>query len=345
MDLDSTSQPMDVDSASTDHQAEQQETHIADEQDVLMELEVAYYFADFLLAIAENEDPQYKITPLIKQIAIMFMAKGRENLAARGHTHREVAQYMQGVTTQFLIRAQHRVPIIWALSDPFSSNRTLPTVNQRSANRLLCDICNTATPEHRIPDCVACSALNGRTEIRQKKTRERNDAIDTGNARVMQTSDITHTTDHSVRVCTVDEPEDKRRPNSAAAVRTAGFRSERTKTLSAQHHTFCATTIDTFVEAEQKPIMHALNGMHIKCVHCSALMFNKERVQYNPRLHPKTGPQFGWCCKKGKVRVPPVKPPPQYLQDLLTGGCRQRLLPSPHTPDKQQSRVHWTKCT
>ena len=53
-----------------------------------------------------------------------------------------------------------------------------------------------------------------------------------------------------------------------------------------------------------------------RCKHCNALLWYEERLR--PKVSTKT-PTFGMCCKQGKIRLPPLKKPPQYLDNLLNG--------------------------
>lgn len=52
------------------------------------------------------------------------------------------------------------------------------------------------------------------------------------------------------------------------------------------------------------------------CQHCNALLWYEERLNSNKST---TNPSFGMCCKQGKIKLPPLKEPPQYLKRLLTG--------------------------
>lgn len=51
------------------------------------------------------------------------------------------------------------------------------------------------------------------------------------------------------------------------------------------------------------------------CQHCNALLWYEERLNSNKST---TNPSFGMCCKQGKIKLPPLKEPPQYLKRLLT---------------------------
>uniref|UniRef100_A0A453CC78 ATP-dependent DNA helicase n=1 Tax=Aegilops tauschii subsp. strangulata TaxID=200361 RepID=A0A453CC78_AEGTS len=46
-------------------------------------------------------------------------------------------------------------------------------------------------------------------------------------------------------------------------------------------------------------------------------MWHQERSKHNTN---KSRPTFGLCCKEGKVKLPPLKKPPAYLQQLLTSN-------------------------
>lgn len=58
------------------------------------------------------------------------------------------------------------------------------------------------------------------------------------------------------------------------------------------------------------------------CQHCNALLWYEERLNSNKST---TNPSFGMCCKQGKIKLPPLKEPPQYLKRLLTGEGKIRL--------------------
>jgi len=53
-----------------------------------------------------------------------------------------------------------------------------------------------------------------------------------------------------------------------------------------------------------------------RCEHCDALLWYEERLR--PKVKTKK-PTFGMCCKQGKIRLPPRKNPPNYLDNLLNG--------------------------
>lgn len=53
-----------------------------------------------------------------------------------------------------------------------------------------------------------------------------------------------------------------------------------------------------------------------RCEHCNAVLWYEERL--SPNKHTKK-PKFGICCKQGKISLPPMKEPPQYLGNLLKG--------------------------
>lgn len=57
----------------------------------------------------------------------------------------------------------------------------------------------------------------------------------------------------------------------------------------------------------------SLGGPTSKCSHCNALMWDKERVNKGNR---NSSPQFSLCCGKGEIKLPKVKPTPQFLLDL-----------------------------
>ncbi|KAM0880860.1 hypothetical protein ACQ4PT_033300 [Festuca glaucescens] len=51
------------------------------------------------------------------------------------------------------------------------------------------------------------------------------------------------------------------------------------------------------------------------CPYCGAIMWHQERSKNKKNI---SKPTFGLCCKEGKVKLPPLKKPPAYLQQLLT---------------------------
>ena len=53
------------------------------------------------------------------------------------------------------------------------------------------------------------------------------------------------------------------------------------------------------------------------CPFCNAIMWHQERSKNNTNI---SRPTFGLCCKEGKVKLPPLKKPPAYLQQLLTSN-------------------------
>jgi hypothetical protein len=55
--------------------------------------------------------------------------------------------------------------------------------------------------------------------------------------------------------------------------------------------------------------------MDKQCPFCGALMWVEERVSSTS----KTAPEFGMCCKRGKVELPLPKPPPPPLRELFLG--------------------------
>ncbi|KAK9749753.1 hypothetical protein RND81_02G147800 [Saponaria officinalis] len=58
-----------------------------------------------------------------------------------------------------------------------------------------------------------------------------------------------------------------------------------------------------------------------KCEFCDAILWKEESVGNVPE---GTKPQFSICCQKGKVRLPILQDPPDYLKQLLdpNGGRR-----------------------
>ncbi|KAK9724002.1 hypothetical protein RND81_05G040500 [Saponaria officinalis] len=65
----------------------------------------------------------------------------------------------------------------------------------------------------------------------------------------------------------------------------------------------------------------SFGGPTLTCEHCSAVVWNEESVG---GVSENGLPQFSICCQKGKVRLPLLQDPPNYLKGLLdpTGGRR-----------------------
>lgn len=53
------------------------------------------------------------------------------------------------------------------------------------------------------------------------------------------------------------------------------------------------------------------------CQRCKARMWNEER---NNKSSKNNVPTFSLCCKDGQVQLPPERPPPPFLANLLSGG-------------------------
>lgn len=61
---------------------------------------------------------------------------------------------------------------------------------------------------------------------------------------------------------------------------------------------------------------HTCGEMDVACRYCGAKHYAGEAVE------PRSGeqrPAFGMCCAHGDVALPPIRPPPDYLADLLSG--------------------------
>jgi len=61
---------------------------------------------------------------------------------------------------------------------------------------------------------------------------------------------------------------------------------------------------------------HTLSEMTTMCGKCGALHFLEERAASSLC----TNPQFTPCCAQGKMRLPPLAPPPEPLRWLFTGN-------------------------
>ena len=55
--------------------------------------------------------------------------------------------------------------------------------------------------------------------------------------------------------------------------------------------------------------------MNVQCSHCHALHFDCEKLSKSTRAVPK----FGSCCLQGQIQLPPFRPAPVTLRDLLCG--------------------------
>lgn len=60
----------------------------------------------------------------------------------------------------------------------------------------------------------------------------------------------------------------------------------------------------------------------LQCTNCNAMVWYSERRGYD---HNGT-PTFTICCQQGRVKLPPMKNPPPYLQDLLANNSSFRML-------------------
>ena len=58
-----------------------------------------------------------------------------------------------------------------------------------------------------------------------------------------------------------------------------------------------------------------------ECLYCGSLLWYEERIKKSKR---QSCPTFSICCEEGKVRLPPIQPPPEFLRELLSheGGPR-----------------------
>lgn len=65
-----------------------------------------------------------------------------------------------------------------------------------------------------------------------------------------------------------------------------------------------ALNYDSAVDYHEFPAVQ-IGAMSVECVHCSALKFPGETP--------------GFCCSKGQIKLPTLKPPPEPLQSLVTG--------------------------
>ena len=59
-----------------------------------------------------------------------------------------------------------------------------------------------------------------------------------------------------------------------------------------------------------------LGEQNVVCRQCGARMWDNEKLSSSTR---RSGPLFSLCCNNGKVKLPPVKPPPDVIKQLLNG--------------------------
>jgi len=69
-------------------------------------------------------------------------------------------------------------------------------------------------------------------------------------------------------------------------------------------------------DGSHRGLCHTLSEMTTVCGKCNALHFLEERAASNSC----TNPQFTLCCTQGKVRLPPLAPPPEPLKRLFIGN-------------------------
>ncbi len=69
-------------------------------------------------------------------------------------------------------------------------------------------------------------------------------------------------------------------------------------------------------DGSHRGLCHTLGEMTTVCGKCGALHFLEERAASSSC----TNPQFTLCCAQGKVRLPPLAPPPEPLRRLLIGN-------------------------
>jgi hypothetical protein len=55
--------------------------------------------------------------------------------------------------------------------------------------------------------------------------------------------------------------------------------------------------------------------MDVECPHCGALHWMAEKLTRSS----VTSPEFGFCCKSGKIQLPTLHAPPEALKELFDG--------------------------
>ncbi|KAF8964922.1 hypothetical protein BDZ97DRAFT_1622190, partial [Flammula alnicola] len=64
---------------------------------------------------------------------------------------------------------------------------------------------------------------------------------------------------------------------------------------------------------------HDLGRMDVECPHCGALHWMMEKLARSSA----TSPEFGFCCKSGKIQLPALQAPPEALKALFDGQDEQ----------------------
>ncbi|KAJ1273706.1 hypothetical protein BS78_05G005300 [Paspalum vaginatum] len=90
----------------------------------------------------------------------------------------------------------------------------------------------------------------------------------------------------------------------------------RTEKNEANQETGSQSSQDTIKSASDASKIWNFGKPTHRCKHCNALLWYEERLR--PKVSTKK-PAFGMCCNQGKIRLPPLKKPPQYLDNLLNG--------------------------
>ena len=62
---------------------------------------------------------------------------------------------------------------------------------------------------------------------------------------------------------------------------------------------------------EKKVHTHDIGNMCLTCNDCGALMFQQEKSEGLPS---GGNTKFSLCCRKGSIKLPPIKEPPEVLQ-------------------------------
>ena len=79
------------------------------------------------------------------------------------------------------------------------------------------------------------------------------------------------------------------------------------------HKRYCAMPPGVNDKQQEVDKCLSLGNMDQQCRYCGSKMWLAERLTQSSNKKPN----FDLCCKNGKVRLPPWKPPPQVLRDLL----------------------------
>ena len=126
---------------------------------------------------------------------------------------------------------------------------------------------------------------------------------------------------------TSEEKEVKRRRKSAREkrheeqIRSRQQNVEEWRKLRPGRKTFIACHgLNTFDETSVKE--HDIGQMTYACSECGALMFKEEKSNMSPSTENSPA-KFSLCCSYDAIKLPPIKEPPETLNQLLTGSNKR----------------------